>query len=100
MPFLTVGAPSAPLSNLQLIIHFFGSFFFPPPTRAEFTSNEMPKSLALLDKGMCRDFAKRVFRLWDKENRIAHEGFDLSLVKDGDTIQVRSDDENRMFVYT
>ena len=65
-------------------------FFFSSSPLAEYTSNETPKSLQLLDKGICKEYAQRVFRLWDKNNRIAYEGFELDDVVDGDTIQVRS----------
>ena len=62
----------------------------------EFTSNETPKSLHLLDKGACRVAAARVYRLWDKEAHIAFEGFDLDAVKDGDTIQVNYECFNKL----
>lgn len=83
LPFLTAGCNPS-LAHIP-----------PPPPcvfpRAEFTSNETPKALHLLDKGVCKQYAKRVFRLWDKDQRIAYEGFDLSSVKDGDTIQVKNE---------
>ena len=72
--------PPFPISAFRLDRHHL--------SRAEFTSDEMPKSLPLLDRGVCRQHARRVFRLWDKVNHIAYEGFDLNEVKDGDTIQV------------
>jgi hypothetical protein len=39
---------------------------------------------------VCSEFAQRVFRMWDKVNHIAYEGYDLDSVKDGDTIQART----------
>mmetsp|Transcript_25930 Transcript_25930/g.64940 ORF Transcript_25930/g.64940 Transcript_25930/m.64940 type:complete len:626 (-) Transcript_25930:107-1984(-) len=62
----------------------------------EFTSNETPSSLQLLDKGVCRVYAQRTFRLWDTEKHVAFEGYDLSAVKDGDTIQVNYELYSRM----
>lgn len=65
---------------------------------AEFTNNERPKALKLLNKGVCRTHARRAFRLWDKNRAIAYENFDLDSVRDGDTIQVNFELYDKMLV--
>lgn len=60
----------------------------PPPRLAEFTHNEQPKALKLLDKGPCRILAGRVYRLRDRATGLSYENFELDDVRDGDTIQV------------
>ena len=61
----------------------------PPPSRvAEFTNNEQPRGLKLLDKGPCRILAGRVYRLRHRATGLSYENFELDDVRDGDTIQV------------
>ena len=68
----------------------------------EFTQNEEPEGLKLLDRandaGGCLTEARRTFRLWDPKTRLAYENFNLDDVRDGDTVQVNFEMYDRMLV--
>ena len=68
----------------------------------EFTQNEEPEGLKLLDRangaGGCLTEARRTFRLWDPKTRLAYENFNPDDVRDGDTVQVNFEMYDRMLV--